>query len=556
MKRRIWKIKESAQEAKALSQKNNISVYLAQILLNRNIHEKEFSSFLSDSFASLHSPFLLPDINKAVQRIKKAIEGKEKVLVVGDYDVDGVTSLAIFNEFIKGHEELFSFYIPHRVNEGYGLNIDVIEKAKNEQRTLMIAFDCGTNSLKEVELARFYGIDTIVIDHHHSKEELNKAYAFINPKRDGCSYPFKDLSAGALAFKFLQALTEKDCREMLDLVALSLVCDVVPLKGENRILVKEGLKQLRVTKRPAIEALCKIAKIKQENINTFHIGYILGPRINASGRIASANDSLQMFLSEDRENVLNIASKLQEYNLKRKAIEMNILKEAEEKIEQRNLGDYAIVVSGDNWHSGVLGIVASRLADKYYRPSFVISFDEACGRGSARSIHSVHLMEALDECASSLSAYGGHKRAAGLEIFKEGLEEFTQRINAYIKNNTKPADFIPILDIDLRLNFNDVTMGLIEELRCLEPFGEENPKPMFASYNISKKNKPRKINSGYSIWLSDGQKTLEGIIYDKELLEVIEYGENFDMAYSLDKNTYHNEPLLVIRDVCLSGSKV
>ncbi|MDD4954729.1 MAG: single-stranded-DNA-specific exonuclease RecJ [Candidatus Omnitrophica bacterium] len=556
MKRRIWKIKELNHKARSLSEEYNISIYLSQILLNRNITTAQINSFLNDSFKSLHSPLLLPDIEKAVLRVKKAIERKEKILVVGDYDVDGVTSLAIFNEFAKEHNDLFSFYIPHRVNEGYGLNTDVIEKAKSEGRTLMIAFDCGTNSLKEVELAQSYGIDTIVVDHHHPNEELNNAYAFINPKRSLSSYPFKDLSAGALSFKFLQALTQKDCADALDLVALSVVCDVVPLKGENRILLKEGLKALKVSKRPAIEALCKIAKIKQENISAFHIGFILGPRINASGRVASAIDSLEMFLCKDSKKVASIAAKLQEYNLKRKAIEMDILKEAEEKIDQENSGEYAIVVSGDNWHSGVLGIVASRLADKYYRPSFVISFDETCGRGSARSIHSVHLIEALNECASSLSAYGGHKKAAGLEIFREGLDEFKQKINEYIKNNTKPADFIPVLDVDLKLKFTDISTALVDELARLEPFGEENPKPMFVSCGICKKSKPRKIKSGYSVWLTDGDKTLEGAIYDKEVLGVIEYADNFDIAYSLDKNGLYNEPLLVIRDVRLSGDKV
>jgi single-stranded-DNA-specific exonuclease len=556
MKRKIWKIKEFTPQAKDLSQKCNISVYLAQILLNRNIDEKQFHAFLNHSIEFLHSSSLLPDIKKAIQRIKRAIDKNEKILIVGDYDVDGVTSLAIFNEFVKDHQESFSFYIPHRVKEGYGLNTEVIERAKKENQTLIIAFDCGTNSLKEIELAGSYGIDTIVIDHHHPSKDLNKAYAFINPKRLDSDYPFKDLSAGALSFKFLQALTGKDCSEALDLVALSLVCDVVPVKGENRILLKEGLKQLRKSSRPAIIALCKVAKIKQENINTFHIGYILGPRINASGRVASANDSLEMFLSKDPEEVLNIASKLQEYNLKRKAIEMNILKEAEQKIEQDASCDYAIVVSGENWHSGVLGIVASRLADKYYRPSFVISFDDVCGRGSARSIHSVHLMEALEGCHSALSAYGGHKKAAGLEIFREGLEEFKQRINSYIKNNTKPTDLIPILDVDLKLNFNDVTIELIEELGRLEPFGEENSKPMFVSCSVYKKSKPKKIKSGYFVWLSDGEKTLEGVVYDRELLEIVEYAEEFDVAYSLEKNNFHNEPLLIIRDVRLSGGKV
>jgi single-stranded-DNA-specific exonuclease len=232
------------------------------------------------------------------------------------------------------------------------------------------------------------------------------------------------------------------------------------------------------------------------------------------------------------------------------------LKEAEQKIENNLSGDYAIVVGGEGWHSGVLGIVASRLADKYYRPSFVISFENGLGRGSARSIKSVHLMEALEKCSDSLCTYGGHKKAAGIEIFKEGLDEFRRNINNYIKENTQAEDLIPVLDVDLKLDFSDINIEFIEALESLEPFGEENPKAMFASFSVSKKSSPKKINSGYSVWLSDGNRTFEAVVYDSGLLDILEYADKFDIAYTLQKNTYHNEPVLAVRDIAFSGNKV
>lgn len=555
MKRKIWKIKELTPEAVSLSRNYDISAHLAQILLNRGIEEQSFKSFLNHDLCGLHSAQLLPDMGKAVERIKQAVAKKEKILIVGDYDVDGVTALAIFHEFIKEFPGTFSFYIPHRVKDGYGLNTEAVNKAKEESRSLIIAFDCGTNSFKEVNLAKDYGIDMIVVDHHHPKENENNPFAFINPKRKDSRYPFADLSGAALSFKLLQALRGSACLEQLDLVALSLVCDVVPLKGENRILLKEGLHQLKKTERLAIQAFCQVSKIKRENIDTFHIGYILGPRINASGRVASAYESLEIFLSSDRERVFNLANKLQEYNKLRKNIEAGILKEAEQKLDFSLEKDYTIIVSGDEWHSGVLGIVASRLADKYYKPSFVISFEGDSGRGSARSIHSIHLMDALDKCAGNLCSYGGHKKAAGIEIFKHDLEGFRERINKYIRDNIKPCDLMPVLEIDLTINLSDISMELVGEMSSLEPFGEENPKPLFASFTLTKKGAPRKINSGYSVWLSDGRKTFEGIVYDKDLLEIIEFGDNLDIVYSLEENNYHNIPKLIIRDARLAGDE-
>lgn len=555
MNRKIWKIKELTHQSRELAKKYNISSYLAQILLNRGIGEADFNSFFNQDLLSLYPPQLLPDMQKAVERIERAVNSKEKILIVGDYDVDGITSLAIFYEFIKDFPDTFSFYIPHRVKEGYGLNSEAIKQAKQESRSLIVAFDCGTNSFEEINLAQSFGIDIIVVDHHHPQESLNNPFAFINPKRKDSAYPFPDLSSAALSFKLLQALKGDMCFEVLDLVALSLVCDVAPLKGENRVLVREGLKRLRNTERLGIKALCQVSKIKQENIAGFHIGYILGPRLNASGRVASAKEALEMFLSPDKDKVFNIAAKLHEYNLMRKGIESQILKEAEGQIDCDLANDYAIVVSSDGWHSGVLGIVASRLADKYYRPAFVISFDENVGRGSARSIHSVHLMEVLGACAGPFCSYGGHKKAAGIEIFRHDLEGFKKRLNKHIGENIEPMDLVPILEIDLAIAFSDVTLKLVEELEMLEPFGEENSRPVFVSFSVTTKGAPKKINSGYSVWFSDGNSTLEGVVYDKDLLEIIGFADTLDIAYSLEKNSYHNVPKLVIRGVRLAGDK-
>jgi len=548
MKRYLWKVKELSSQAKDIAKKCNISVFLAQVFINRDIQEVDFASFLNPTSADFHCPLLLPDIKKASDRIKSAVKHKEKVLVFGDYDVDGITSLAIFYEFSRGFPEIFSFYIPHRIEEGYGLNKEAVLEAKKRGVSLIIAFDCGTNAHEEVELAGSLGIDVIVVDHHYPKDDLNKPFAFINPQRKDSQYPFSDLSAAALSFKLLQVLTDSGCQSVLDLVILSLVCDVSPLKGENRALVKEGLRVLKKSKRLSIKALCKVSGIKQENISIFHIGYILGPRINASGRMAHAEHSLGLFFAKNETEAYNLALKLDEYNRLRRDVEAQILKEAELIVKDNAADDRAIVVSGDKWHPGVLGIVASRLSGKYYRPSFVISFDQDVGVGSGRSTQEIHLMETLDKCADSLLLYGGHGKAAGVHISRNELENFKEKINFYIKDNFDSQDFIPTLDVDVSLDFESITTGFVEDLERVEPYGEGNPEPLFAAYGIFKKSSPKKIRAGFSLWLSNQGRVFEGIVYDKNVLEIINYFDSFDIVFSLKKNNYHNIPKLVIKD--------
>ncbi|UCG35808.1 MAG: single-stranded-DNA-specific exonuclease RecJ [Candidatus Omnitrophota bacterium] len=556
MKRKLWNIKELTPKTYKLAKRFRISPVLIQVLFNRQISEDDFQSFLYPVLINLHPAHLLPDIERAVQRIKAATENKEKVFVVGDFDVDGITSLAIFHEYAKDFSDKFCFYIPHRVKEGYGLSKKCVQEAKKEGASLIIAFDCGTNAYEALSFAASSRIDVIVVDHHHCQESRIKPFALINPKRKDSSYPFRELSTAALSFKLLQLLKKSSCAKMLDLVALSLICDVVPLTGENRILLREGLKLIKSTSRLAIKALCDVSKLKQKNIDTFHIGYILGPRINASGRVAHAKDALDIFLSNDNTKVYELAAKLGKYNQLRKGIEAGILKEAEASAQKSVLSeDGAIVVANDGWHPGVLGIVASRLADKYYRPTFVISFEEELGRGSGRSIHSVHLMDMLKECADCLHLYGGHQKAAGIHIRRDQIKTFKEKLNYFMKENVKAQDLVPVLEVDCAIDFEDITMALIEQLQLLKPFGEGNPQPHFASFNIRKKTLPQKSNSGYSVWFDNGHLTFEATVYDKDFLELLDYGERFDIVYTLERNSFYNIPRLIVRDLRLAAGE-
>jgi single-stranded-DNA-specific exonuclease len=309
---------------------------------------------------------------------------------------------------------------------------------------------------------------------------------------------------------------------------------------------------LRKSSRAAIKALCQIAKIKQENISNFHIGYILGPRINASGRIAHAKEALKLFLTGDLKEACQLASTLNKYNILRKNVEKQILKEAENKIKSDLCSEHALVVGGSGWHPGVLGIVASRLKDRYSRPSFVVSLDNGVAKGSGRSTEAVHLMDMLHKCSGSLTTYGGHKKAVGMQLEEKNLDIFRENINLAIRENIDPKDCIPVLKIDAKLEFNQITADFIDGLNLLYPYGEANPKPIFLSKKVKKKKDIQRLRGRYLLWLTDGERTFETILYSKDLAEIIRYGKEFDIVFSLDKNNYSNYPQLVLRDCRLA----
>ncbi len=552
MKKYCWKVKKKLNQGADLAKKFKLHPVIAGIIANRGVRKEQLKFFLESSLTGLHSPSLLPDIKKAKKRIRQAVSSREKVMVFGDYDVDGVVSLAVFNEFAKKFPGTFSFYIPHRVKEGYGLSKEAVAKAKKNKISLIISFDCGINSCQEIDYANSLGVDVVVVDHHLPQDKLPEAIALVNPKRKDSKYPYSDLTAGGLSFKLLQALEENDCHSVIDLVALSIVCDVAPLLGENRILLKEGVKLLRESRRPAIKALCRAAKIKQENITNFHIGYILGPRVNASGRIAHAQDSLNLFLVDDQEKADQLALKLNQHNRLRKNVEKQILKEAEQKIKTDLCGEHALVIGDSGWHPGVLGIVASRLKDKYYRPSIVVSFDNGVAKGSGRSTEDIHLIEMLHKCSDSLTVYGGHKKAVGMELEEEKLDLFRQNINLAIQENMDSAASLPTIEIDAKLKLKQIDNDFVSQLESLSPFGEGNPKPLFLAEKLSKKKNIEKIKSWFSVWLTDQERVFEAITYSKDLAEIINYGEKIDVVFSLDKNGFHNHPRLVLRDCRLS----
>ncbi|MCD6583545.1 MAG: single-stranded-DNA-specific exonuclease RecJ [Candidatus Omnitrophica bacterium] len=556
-----WIVRNFSPQAFALSKKYNINPVLAQLLINRDIREEEFFSFLEPRVDNLFSPFLLPDIDKALERIRKAIERRERVCLLGDYDVDGVTSLVIFYEYIKNFPLQISFYIPHRIHEGYGLTKNVLEKVKGDGVTLLICFDCGTNSYQEARLAKSLGIDIIVVDHHTPKEGLNNDfYAFLNPKREGSSYPFKELTSAGLAFKVVWALRRNFPFDLLDLVALATVCDVVPLKGENRIFLSEGIKWLRSSHRPAISALCESAKITPKNIEPYHIGYILGPRINACGRVADAKKILDFLLCYDTEQLRESAKIIEDYNRQRKAIESEVLRDAEEIVERELKEDFALVVYRDGWHPGVLGIVASKLAERFWRPTLVIGIEGNKGKGSGRSIPGIHIMEVLEECKELLSTYGGHKKAAGIEILKENLEKFKYKFNETVERRVGSKRSLPNLEIDLELPFRYISVKLAQELEKLKPFGEENSYPLFLTRKVHVKSPPKKVNisSGkqtklYNFWITDGTYTYEAVSSeDNQFLDLLNYGASLDIVYSLERNSYYGNVRLVIRDIRIS----
>lgn len=556
-----WIVKNFSPQTFALSKKYDINPILVQLLINRNIKEEEFLSFLNPRVDNLFSPFLLPDIDKAIERIRKAIERKERVYILGDYDVDGITSLVIFYEYIKNFPLQFSFYIPHRIHEGYGLTKKVLEKVKNDGATLLICFDCGTNSYQEAQLAKALGIDVIVIDHHAPREGLNDDfYAFINPKKKGVDYPFKELTSAGLAFKVIWALGRSFPFNLLDLVALATVCDVVPLKGENRIFLSEGIKWLRGNHRPAISALCESAKVSPKNIEPYHIGYILGPRINACGRVSDAKKILDFFLCYDSKQLRDSAKIIEDYNRQRKAIESEILREAEEIVERELKEDFTLVLYRDGWHPGVLGIVASKLAERFWRPTLVIGIEGNKGKGSGRSIPEVHIIEVLEECKELLSTYGGHKKAAGIEILKENLEPFRYKFNEIVKRRMGGKKPSPNLEVDLELPFRYISVKLVQELERLKPFGEENSYPLFLTRKVHLKSSPKKVNNFfgrkiklYNFWITDGTYTYEAVLSENnQFLDLLNYGASLDIVYSLERDFYYNNVRLVIRDVRIS----
>ena len=495
-----WRVREPELALqKTLAASLNISTITSQLLINRGISDiQQAERFLSSTLSDIRSPLGMKGMKEGVERVQKALHNKEKIAIYGDYDVDGITSTSILLMFLKSAGANVSYYIPERIAEGYGLNADAISKLAERGVTLLITVDCGISDHAELKLAKELGMDVVVTDHHEVPGDLPPAYAIINPKQSGCPFPFKNLAGVGVAFNFIIALRatlrdegfwkEKEVpnlKEYLDLVALGTIADVVPLVDENRIFVKYGLMELTASTKPGIIALKEISGLNDVPINAGMVGYRLAPRINAAGRVGKGVDGVRLLTSESYDEAASIAKLLDDGNKERQGLEEVILREATEMVESGLISDRkSIVLASESWHPGVIGIVASRIAEKYYRPTVMIAIKDGVGKGSARSIHSFMLYEGLKECSHLLNEFGGHDYAAGLSINEENIEKFSDAFERVASNKLSDEDMVPEMDIDATMDLNDVTEGLVKELDNLAPFGEANPEPLLCSTGL------------------------------------------------------------------------
>jgi single-stranded-DNA-specific exonuclease len=503
---------------KYISNNASISPVLAQVLVNRGMRDLDsIKNFLCPSVERLHDPFLLPDMDKAVERLLIAIRNNETIFIHGDYDADGITSTALLVSALRKLKLKTFYHIPNRITEGYGISKTGIDKAKACGADLIITADCGISSEAEILTALSMGIDVIVTDHHEPPGKLPEATAVIDPHRKDSEYPFKYLAGVGVAFKLIQALAQTkdhtqttDLKEYLDLVALGTIADSVPLTDENRIFTVFGLQEINNGFcRVGIKALKKASAI-EKNISSVQLTFTLVPRINAAGRLDDAGEVVELFLTEDEEKAAGIAGLLEQQNRKRQKIEGEVLKSALDMITPHQL-DNAIVLYSHDWHPGVIGIVASRIADMFYRPVFLFSVKDSIAKGSARSIQAFHLYDAIAECSDLLLGFGGHRQAAGLRMSVDNLEAFKKQMNGLVEKVLHADDMIPTLEIDATVNFSDLNFNLVKELGLLEPFGDSNREPVFGTKNIEIVNHKTVGNNHLKMYLKQDRINLDTI---------------------------------------------
>ncbi len=563
-----WIFKEfDKEEVVSISKAYNISPVIAIILSNRGIKtEKAINDFLSCSLSVMHDPYLMKDIDKAVERIKKAKECGEKITIYGDYDVDGITSIAILYKHLTSLGMTVDYYVPDRIAEGYGVNQEALDKIKASGSSVVITVDTGITAVEETEYAKSIGLDMIITDHHECKEQIPDSYAAIDPKRKDCKYPFKNLAGVGVAFKLIQALDmnvplEKLMELYSDLICLGTVADISPLVDENRILVTEGLKRFKGTKNVGLKALIDVTTANNSNITTSTIGYIIAPRINASGRLGCASRSVELFLTDDAKKANDLADYLCQENTIRQQTELKMFAEALEYIEKHPeiKEDKVLIIPHENWHHGIVGIVSSKITEKFYKPSILFAIDGDEAKGSGRSINGYNLFEALENCSDILEKFGGHELAAGLSVKTENIDKFREAINSYIPENTEETMNIPTVLIDAVIKASYITNETVEDINRLQPFGVENPAPIFATKGI----KIHKIST-----MSDNKHLRMTLLKEGKYLDTVgfgmgEYFNNFkegdvvDVAYGLSINDYkgfHNVQL-ILKDIKLSDVK-
>jgi single-stranded-DNA-specific exonuclease len=557
-KRWLRKAIPNTVEVETLSKSININLALSTVLLQRGITDYDLAKkFFRPSLAHLHDPFLIRDMEKAVARLKTAIDKGEKILVYGDYDVDGTTAVALVYSYLKTFYPSCDFYIPDRHTEGYGVSETGIKWAEANDFTLIIALDLGVKAIDAVTMATEKKIDFIICDHHLPGKHIPKAVAVLDPKRKDCDYPFKELSGCGLGFKLMQAFArtyrkEEELNHYLDLVAVSIASDIVPIVDENRVLAYCGIQKLNENPLPGLKALKDIATIKSD-LDVSGVVFTLGPRINAAGRVAHARGAVELLISKTEEEANQLAEKINLKNNLRREFDLSITEEALAMIEgdETLKNSKSTVLYKNTWHKGVIGIVAARCVEKYYRPTVILTESNEKITGSARSVKDFDLYEAIYACSDLLEKFGGHKYAAGLTLDKRNLVAFQQRFEEVVANSITAEMQIPVVEIDVPIAFDSVTTKFNQVLKQMAPFGPENQKPVFEARGVFVQNSLSSFKDKHIRFLAGQQNNnsvFNGVGFDMiEYYDRLAGGDTFNMAFTLEENTYNGMTSLQLR---------
>ncbi len=560
-----WSIKSEVDTelVERLSAELGIDKVLSTLLVQRGISSFEQArSFFRPNLDNLHDPFLMKDMDKAVERLRKAIVDKEKILVFGDYDVDGTTAVSLVYSFLRKITDRVDFYIPDRYEEGYGVSTKSIKWAASNDFKLIITLDCGIKSIDKADLASSLGLDMIICDHHLPEDELPKAVAVLDPKRTDCNYPFDDLSGCGVGFKLVQAYSQlygiafEELIPLLDLLVVSIAADLVSVVDENRILAYFGLLQLNKNPRKGLLAIINLAKLELEHITIDDIVFKIGPRINAAGRMETGRLAVELLTATDDKSAEIIGSQINNNNNERKNIDREITKEALEMVHEKRSVSYenATIVYSPDWNKGVVGIVASRLVEAFYKPTFVLTKSNGFVTGSARSVRGFDLYDAIESCADLLENFGGHIYAAGLTMKEEHLPEFAERIDLYVRNHISIEMTTPIVDVDCKLDFMQITPKFFRILRQFQPFGPGNMAPIFLTENVYDDGTGRKVGpAAQHLKLELMQETqpynrIPAIAFNMaEHFQHIRSGNPVDICYSIVENYYRGTSTIQLR---------
>ena len=556
---------EQTEAAKALAKETGISPVLCKLLLERGISSAaEAKRFFRPQLNELHDPFLMKDMDIAVDRLNEAMGRKERIMVYGDYDVDGTTAVALVYKFLQQFYSNIDYYIPDRYEEGYGVSVKGVDYAYETGVKLIIVLDCGIKAVNEIAYAKEKGIDFIICDHHVPDDVLPPAVAILNAKRPDATYPYEHLSGCGVGFKFMQAFAMNNGIEfyqltpLLDLVAVSVASDIVPIMGENRVLTYHGLKQLNSNPSVGLKAIIDVCGLTDKDITVGDIVFKIGPRINAAGRIQNGKEAVELLVEKDFSTALEKANQINQYNETRKDLDKAMTEEANKIVEElEDLSERrTIVIFNEEWHKGVIGIVASRLTEIYYRPAVVLTRTNDLATGSARSVSGFDVYKAIEHCRDLLENFGGHTYAAGLSMKAENVEEFTRRFEEYVANNILPEQRSAVIDIDAEIDFRDITPKFHSDLKRFNPFGPDNHKPVFCTHHVYDYGTSKVVGreqEHIKLELVDNKSNnvMNGIAFGQSSqARYIKTKRSFDICYTIEENTHkRGEVQLQIEDI-------